>query len=108
MKVRGLLELWEQSASGELTLEQYQVRLPVEDAARLAALREMFPRRTAEQLITDLLAAALCDLESGMPYIEGDRVISEDEQGNPIYGDLGHTPRFLALKQKHLTLLKPQ
>jgi hypothetical protein len=108
MKVRGLLELWEQSASGELTPNHYQVRLPIEDAARLAALSEMFPRRTIEQLITDLLTAALGDLESTMPYIEGNRVISEDEHGNPIYGDLGPTPRFLALKQKHLMTLKPQ
>lgn len=108
MNVRGLLGLWEQTASGELTPSYYQVRLPVEDAARLAALSEMFPRRSPEQLITDLLSAALSDLERGMPYVESEQVVSEDEQGDPIYGDLGPTPRFLALTQKHLTQLKPQ
>lgn|SRR5690606_4186205 len=107
MKVKELLALWDQTASGELTPEYYQIRLPVEDAARLAALVEMFPRRTPEQLITDLLSSALSDLESCMPYIAGQHVISEDEMGDPIYGDLGPTPQFLKLTQKHLSRMKP-
>lgn len=106
MKVRDLLDLWERSASGEVTREYYQVRLPVEDAARLAALAEMFPRRSPEQLITDLLSAALSELESGMPYVKGQQVISQDEMGDPIYSDSGPTPRFLELTQKHLTGMK--
>lgn len=108
MKVRNLLGLWEQTASGELTHDYYHIRLPVEDAARLAALAEMFPRRSVEQLISDLLSAALGDLESAMPYVPGKQVISEDEMGDPIYGDLGPTPQFLSLTQKHLTRMKPQ
>lgn len=108
MNVRSLLGMWEQTASGALTPAHYTVRLPVEDAARLAALSEMFPRRTVEQLITDLLSAALNDVESSMPYVQGTQVISEDEEGNPIYGDQGPTPRFLTLKQKHLIQMKPQ
>lgn len=108
MNVRSLLGTWEQTASGELTPHHYHIRLPIEDAARLAALSEMYPRRTIEQLITDLLSAALGELERGMPYVEGDDIVSEDELGDPIYGDRGPTPRFLALTQKHLTQLKPQ
>lgn len=107
MKVKDLLTLWDQTASGDLTAETYQIRLPVEDAARLAALVEMFPRRTQEQLLTDLLSAALSDLESRMPYVTGQDIISEDEMGDPIYGDLGPTPQFLKLTQKHLTKMKP-
>lgn len=105
MKVKDLLQTWEQTASGELTKNYYQVRLPVEDAARLAALSEMYPRRTAEQLLTDLLSAALSDMEENMPYVEGQEVVSEDELGNPIYGDDGPTPRFLKLTQKYLVQL---
>ena|SRR5690606_109586 len=108
MKVRGLLDLWEQTASGELTQDYYHIRLPVEDAARLAALAEMFPRRSVEQLITDLLSSALGELESAMPYVPGEQVVSEDEMGDPIYGDLGPTPQFLSLTQKYLMRLKPQ
>lgn len=108
MNVRGLLGLWEQTASGELTPKHVEIRLPVEDAARLAALSEMYPRRSMEQLITDLLSAALSEVESSMPYVESNQVVSEDEMGDPIYADLGPTPRFLALTQKHLIQMKPQ
>ena len=66
MKVSGLVHQWNQTASGKLTPNTYTVRLPVEDAAKLAALSEMYPKRTLEQLITDLLSAALSDLEGAM------------------------------------------
>ena len=108
MNISSLLGIWEQTASGELTPHHYDVRLPIEDAARLAALSEMYPRRSVEQLITDLLSAALGELERGMPYMEGDNIVSEDELGNPIYGDRGPTPRFLALTQKYRMQFKPQ
>jgi hypothetical protein len=40
-------------------------------------------------IITDLISAGLDELESKMPYVEGDRVIEEDEFGDPIYEDAG-------------------
>lgn len=106
MKVSRLIQLWDQTASGELATNTYTVRLPLEDAAKLAALYEMYPKRSIEQLITELLSAALSDLESGMPYVKGTHVISEDELGDPIYEDLGPTPRFIALTHKHMEKLK--
>lgn len=106
MKVSNLMQYWEQNASGQLTEASYSVRLPLEDAAKLAALEEMFPKKRPEDFITDLLHAALNELESGMPYVQGSRVISQDEQGDPLYEDEGSTPRFLALSQKHLQKLK--
>ena len=73
------------------------MRLPLDDAARLAALAEMFPGRSSEQLITELLGTALEELAAAMPYVAGTRVISTDEQGDPIYEDMGLTPRFMQL-----------
>lgn len=105
MKVNELVNLWDKSASGLLTNRTYAVHLPLEDAAKLAALCEMYPKRTAEQLITDLLSAALSDLEGGMPYVKGHRIISEDELGDPIYEDVGSTPHFIALTHKHMEKL---
>ena len=102
MKVKELLSVWEQTARGELTREQYCVRLPVEDAARLRALADMFPRRNMEELITDLLSAALDELESSLPYVRGDTVVALDEEGDPLYEDVGPTPRYLDLIRKHL------
>src|SRR5689334_8195099 len=62
MSFKDLLESWRENAAQPRTATEYAVRLPMDDAARLAALAEMFPGRTAEQLITDLLGAALQEI----------------------------------------------
>lgn len=102
MSIADLIRQWEDSASGQLTVREYQIRLQLRDAARIAALVEMYPRRDETELISELLTAALDDLEKVMPYIPGNQVVSEDEEGNPLYEDIGPTPRFLALLQKYM------
>jgi hypothetical protein len=106
MKVRELLSMWESSAKGVLTAEQFSVRLPVDDAAKIRALAEMYPHRSIEDIITDLLSAALVELESSLPYQRGERVVALDEEGDPLYEDVGPTPRFLGLIEKHLSKYK--
>lgn len=101
MKFRQLLDTWAESSEPARTETAYAVHLPLDDAARIEALAELFPGRTREQIITDLLSAALRELQAAMPYVRGDQVISRDEQGDPIYGDAGLSPRFLALARKH-------
>lgn len=101
MSFKDLLESWRETAAQPLTATEYAVRLPVDDAARLAALAEMFPGRSPEQLITDLLGAALQEIETSMPYVPGKTVISNDEQGDPLYEDVGLTPRFMELTRKN-------
>jgi hypothetical protein len=96
-----LLESWHERAAAPRTAKAYAVRLPVDDAARLAALEEMFPGRAPEQLITELLGVALKEVAAAMPYIAGKRVIATDEQGDPVYEDVGPTPRFMELARKH-------
>ena len=101
MSFKELLESWREQAAAPRTAKAYAVRLPVDDAARLAALAEMFPGRAPEQLITELLGAALKEVAAVMPYIAGKRVISTDEQGDPLYEDVGPMPRFMELSRKH-------
>lgn len=101
MSFKELLDSWRETASEPRTASQYAVRLPIDDAARLQALAEMFPGRTSEQLITDLLAVALQGLGTAMPYIAGKKVISTDDQGDPVYEDAGLTPKFIELTRKH-------
>jgi hypothetical protein len=96
-----LLESWRECAAAPRAPQVYAVRLPVDDAARLAALADMFPGRGHEQLITELLAVALKEVAAAMPYVAGQRVISTDEQGDPVYEDVGPTPRFMALAREH-------
>ncbi|MFA7552956.1 MAG: type 1 pili tip component [Spongiibacteraceae bacterium] len=102
MKVTELLTLWEHTASSQLTQEEFNIRLPVEDAAKLHALADMYPRRSMTDILTDLLSAVLTDVESSLPYVRGDTVVALDENGDPLYEDVGPTPRFLELTQKHL------
>lgn len=106
MKIRELAQEWERSAKGAVTHTTYQVQLPLEDAARLAALHEMYPRRHVEELITDLLSCAMEELEASLPYKAGDEVVALDEMGDPLYADVGMTPRFLELSKKHLHALQ--
>jgi hypothetical protein len=98
---KALLESWRETATAPRTATEYSVRLPIDDAAQLQALSEMFPGRSTEQLITDLLGAALQEIATAMPYVAGHKVISTDEQGDPLYEDVGPTPRFIELTRKH-------
>ncbi len=108
MKIKELVQAWEQTAGGRIAARDYRLSLPVRDAARIAALAEMYPLRGESELIAELLSAALDELEAGMAYVAGPRVVAEDEEGNPVYEDIGPTPRFLALSRKHLQALEAQ
>lgn len=102
MKIRELVRHWEENAKGRLTRNRYAIQLDLEAAARLAALAEMYPKRQPEDLLGELIGAALEELEAGLPYVKGSLVVATDEQGDPLYEDIGPTPRFLALSRKHL------
>ena len=102
MKIRELAQQWEETAKGRLTKTEYAIHLDVEAAARLAAIREMYPKRSTEELLGELIGAALEELEASFPYIKGQQVIATDEEGDPLYEDVGPTPRFLTLSRRYL------
>ena len=97
MSFTKLIERWAASETPETTPEAYAIHLDVEDAARVEALTELFPGVTVENVISDLLKMSLDELEAAMPYEPGDKVIREDEFGDPVYEDAGLTPRFREL-----------
>ena len=108
MKIRELVHHWEQNAKGRMTRNLYQINLDIEAAARLAALAEMYPKRSPEALLGELIGAALEELETRLPYVQGSQVVATDEEGNPLYEDIGPTPRFLTLARKYLHELNEQ
>src|ERR1700739_967846 len=79
-----LLESWRERSAVPRPPDTHAVRLPVDDAARLAALAEMFPGRAPEQLITELLGVALNEIAAAMPYIAGKRELYTDEQSDAV------------------------
>ncbi|MGV8859826.1 MAG: pilin assembly protein [Pseudomonas sp.] len=108
MKIRELAQHWEQNAKGRLTKTGYAIHLDVESAARLAAISEMYPKRLPEELLGELIGAALEELETSFPYVKGNHVVATDEEGDPLYEDIGPTPRFLALSRRYLHDLTEQ
>ena len=97
MNFRELLDTWERDPKPAETNEYYSIRLSIDDAAQLRALAALFPGTDEERIVTDLLSTAVSQLEASMPYEPGTRVIREDDFGDPIYEDIGMTPRFLEL-----------
>lgn len=106
MTFKSLLDRWQVEPEPPLAAESFSIRLPVGDAARIAALAELFPEVSQERIITDLLHAGLEEIEAAMPYEAGERVIREDEFGDPVYEDVGMTPRFVDLVKKKRAGLK--
>ena len=108
MKFKQLLDTWQQDIPAAKTAERYSIRLTLDDAARIAALAELHPGTAVEQIVSDLLTTALDELEAAIPYVAGERVIREDDHGDPIYEDAGLTPEFLAKVREHRKLLESQ
>jgi hypothetical protein len=106
VKFKSLLDRWKKDPPPTLTAREYAVRLPLDDASRLHALTELFPGCTAEEIITDLLHAGLDEIAAAMPYEAGPTIISRDDQGDPVYEDVGMTPRFVELARKIKKSLK--
>ena len=101
MKFKPLLDRWKKAAAPLKSAKEYAVRLPLDDAAKLQALAELFPGYSIEDIVTDLLGAGLDEIAAAMPYVKGSKVISSDDHGDPVYEDIGLTPRFIELTRKY-------
>ena len=101
MSFKSLLDSWSDQEPPATTDQDYSVRLSADDAARIHALVDLYPGMDKERIITDLISAALDELEAAMPYVPGERVIREDDHGDPVFEDTGPTPRFLELARAH-------
>ena len=108
MKFKPLLDRWKKETAPVRTLKEYAIRLDLDDAARLHALADLFPGQPIEVIISDLLHSALDEIAAAMPYERGPKVISRDDQGDPLYEDIGLTPRFVELTRKYKKSLEVQ
>ncbi len=100
MKFKSLLDRWKRTATPQKTAKEYAIRLALDDAARLHALAELFPGQSVEDILADLLHASLEEIAAAMPYERGPKEISRDDHGDPVYEDIGLTPRFVELSRK--------
>jgi hypothetical protein len=108
VKFKPLLDRWKKDAPPLRTAKEYAIRLDLDDASRLHALAELFPGQPLETIICDLMRAGLDEIAAAMPYVRGPKVISRDDQGDPLYEDIGLTPRFVDLTRKHKKSLQAE
>lgn len=106
MKIKDLVKYWDKHAQGRLTRDTYFANLADEHHDALQRLAALYPMKSPQDLMRDLLSAALDELETSFPYVQGDRVVAYDEDGFEIYADEGLTPKFVTLSQKHIERLK--
>lgn len=105
MKIRELLEQWETTAKIDYAEREYCLKLPVEEAAAIAALAAMYPERSETEILRDLVRAAVDELTASMPYVQGESV-GEDDYGDPVFADAGPSARFARLKHQFITQLR--
>jgi hypothetical protein len=79
MQTSHLHDQWAAPDNSRLTPKQFSLRFPVHIAAKIAALCEMYPHKNRTQIVADLLAAALDELEKSLPQALGEPIGKEDE-----------------------------
>ncbi|CAN1511166.1 hypothetical protein MCEKH45_00805 [Methylophilaceae bacterium] len=87
MKTQHLHDMWSGPDNSRLVSKQFSFRLPVHIAAKLAALAELYPQKNRTQVVSDLLTAALDDLESSLPQLLGNPLSREDEKTERMIAD---------------------
>ncbi|SFM12271.1 hypothetical protein [Marinobacter zhejiangensis] len=77
MKVTELPKHWESKPEPVERAHDYNLRLPLEDAARVAALAELYPDRSESDILNDMISAALDDLVRQTPL--KDKLANKDK-----------------------------
>lgn len=108
MQIKELLSNWEANYNRKINTKVLKLEVPVELAAKLKALEDLYDSLHMNDIVTELLVSSVNEIEKSLPYIEGNEVITHDEMGDPIYADVGPTPRFLELSRKYLKDIRLQ
>lgn len=101
MKASDLVTVWSAPDNSRLTAKQYSFRLPVHVAAKLAALEEIYPTKTRTQLVGDLLATAIAEVERTLPTVPGPEWGKNPDTGEMLYVAGGIGVRYRELANKH-------
>lgn len=105
-KMKTLVRQWDLSPREKPVFREVPVQLVLRDVARIRALQALYPGLSEEQILTDIITAALDEIEEAIPYKRGDRVIAEDAEGDPVYEDVGKTQLYKELTSKIIRQLE--
>ncbi len=105
MDVDDLIRNWQRRDADPLTIGELALRLTVRDAARLAALGDLYPARGRDALVRDLLTFALDAVEVALPSVDAAEIVSETDEGEPLYAQTGPAVRFRERCEHHAAAL---
>jgi hypothetical protein len=95
MKPSDLLNVWSSPDNSRLTAKQTSFRLPVHVAAKISALCDLYPNKTRTQIVGDLLATALLDVEKALPMFKGRSWHNHrDDNGEELFYAVGPAAEF--------------
>ena len=93
MKPADLTKVWTAPDNSRLTPKQQSFRLPLHVAAKLDALCAIFPNKTKTEIVGDLLATAIDEIERELPTRRG-RQVDEDQDFGAVYELQGQRVEF--------------
>ena len=96
--IEKLLSNLRQRGADRAALTALNIQIDRDDLCRIKALSELYGVPLPE-LASILMAEILQQVEAKIPYKPGSNVIRV-EDGEPIYEDIGDTPRYLQIKRK--------
>ena len=109
MDPKDLVKIWTAPDHSKLTPKQISLRLPIQVAAKISALCEMYPRKTKTEIIGDLLATALDQLENGLECTGVGQPHFEPDSDEPFFERYyGPQIDFQNLTKKHLEGLESE
>lgn len=101
MKASDLVTVWSAPDNSRMTTKQYSFRLPVHVAAKLSALEELYPTKSRTQLVGDLLAAAIADVEKSLPSYAGEPLGPHPDTHEEMFEEAGPITKYRTLANKH-------
>ena len=106
MKAFDLVTVWSAPDNSRVTSKQFSFRLPVHVAAKLAALEEMYPGKSRTQLVGDLLAAAIAEVERSIPSVNGTSLGIDPDTGEEDFELAGPLAWYWEKANKHYAAIE--
>ena len=101
MKIEQLIDQWQALPKETFEGEDFVIKISHSEAARIEAIKELYSGLSTQMVVHQLLVSALNSFEEALPYVQGSKIIGEDEFGDPIFEDIGDTPKYIKLREKH-------
>lgn len=102
MEPKDLVKVWDAPDNSRLTQKQWSIRLPIQVAAKINALCDIYPRKSKTEIISDLLATALDQVRDALPCTEGEVLAHDPDTKEEIREMFGLRQDYFQLWQRYL------